>query len=442
MLKQREKAANLVVQKEREEQAVQSFTSYWNFSMNNDDEEHFIQYKEYSENSFDAIAPVLPTKEPEYSLNDTSDDESECDVPVKDEFSPDFTTFSNPIFDDNDDFTSSDNELLFDEDVLMEDFKVYLNPLIDDEEINSDKIDPHYLNVESDFIESLSNRDIFFKSSSKFDYLEEFSGELMPTSIVNEERIRKEYEEYISFMEKLLAINSFPRPLENFHVNTIVETLPSSPIPVEYGDSQREEIDIFTSSDDLLPPGIESDDYDSEGDIHFLEELLVNDSISLPENESSNFDHNDDPSFPRPPSEPPEFEFLFDFEPNSEEVISDELIEDECFDPGGTDLAKITTKWPKPDEIEHEIEKISKAGSKDIFVINPMWHKEALLLAKDVSGESKIAHLKAENCTKSFVKEAQQGIKRIATLAIRVTSNLIQRPKIKIKGRIQKDWGL
>nr|GFC70983.1 hypothetical protein [Tanacetum cinerariifolium] len=71
-----------------------------------------------------------------------------------------------------------------------------------------------------------------------------------------------------------------------------------------------------------MPPGIENDDYDSEGDIHFLEELLSNDSISLSENESSNFDHHDDPSFPRPPPEPPDVEFFFNFKPNSGELIS------------------------------------------------------------------------------------------------------------------------
>nr|GEY51190.1 hypothetical protein [Tanacetum cinerariifolium] len=140
-------------------------------------------------------------------------------------------------------------------------------------------------------------------------------------------------------MEKLLAINSFPRLLENFHANTIIETLPSSPISVEDSDSLREEIDIFTGTNDLMPLVIESDDYDSEMDIHFLEELLVNDSIPLPKNESSNFDHHDDSSFLRPPLEPPDVEFFFDFEPNSGESIStvmnniDELNEDECFDP-------------------------------------------------------------------------------------------------------------
>nr|GFD32853.1 hypothetical protein [Tanacetum cinerariifolium] len=65
-----------------------------------------------------------------------------------------------------------------------------------------------------------------------------------------------------------------------------------------------EEIDLFLATDDLMPPGIEKDDYDSKGDIHFLEELLSNDPLPLSENESSNFDHHDDLSFPRPPSEP------------------------------------------------------------------------------------------------------------------------------------------
>nr|GEZ38773.1 hypothetical protein [Tanacetum cinerariifolium] len=212
-----------------------------------------------------SVKNLLPIPS-EYEV--TFDDESECDVPVKDESSQVFTTFSNPLFDDNDDFTSSDDESISDEDVPMEEFKVYSNPLFDDEEINSDKTDLHYFNAESDFVESLSNEDILIDSSPKFDYLEEFFGALMPTSIADEEHIRREHEEYISLIEKLLAINPFPRPLENFQSNTIVETLPTSPILVEDSDSLREEIDIFVDTNDLLPPGIESDDYDSEGEIH------------------------------------------------------------------------------------------------------------------------------------------------------------------------------
>ncbi|GJV95705.1 hypothetical protein Tco_1547282 [Tanacetum coccineum] len=66
-----------------------------------------------------------------------------------------------------------------------------------------------------------------------------------------------------------------------------------------------------------MPPGIEDDDYDSEGDIRFLEELLNNDSFPLPENESSNLDHFYDPSSSRPPPKPSDVEICFDFEPDT-----------------------------------------------------------------------------------------------------------------------------
>nr|GFC12079.1 hypothetical protein [Tanacetum cinerariifolium] len=79
--------------------------------------------------------------------------------------------FSNPLFKDNDDLTSSDDESLSEEDIPIEESKVYSNPLFDDDEINSDELEPH---VESNFIESLSNHDTLIESSLKIDYLEEF----------------------------------------------------------------------------------------------------------------------------------------------------------------------------------------------------------------------------------------------------------------------------
>nr|GEX38064.1 hypothetical protein [Tanacetum cinerariifolium] len=316
-----------------------------------DDEEYSIQYKEYLEKS-DAIAPVLPTEEPEYSLSMgyehisttpetkldevikssaknllpipseyevTSDDDSECDVPVKDDSSLVFTTFSNPLFDDNDDFTSSDDESLPEEDVPIKNFKVYSSPLFDDEEINSNEIDPHCFNAENFLVNSL--------------ILIQFYQELRKPTLMEE----------IRFVENLLYDNSSPRPPKELNAkiaDTIIKSLSQSPILVKDSDSLMDEIDLFLATDDLLPPRIESDGYDSEGDIHFLEELLVDDSIPLPEKESSNFDYHDDSSFPRPPPEPPDVEFFFDFEPNLEVISAamnniDELNEDECFDPGG-----------------------------------------------------------------------------------------------------------
>nr|GEX43446.1 hypothetical protein [Tanacetum cinerariifolium] len=137
----------------------------------------------------------------------------------------------------------------------------------------------------------------------KFDYLlEEFFSELahidpIPPGI---EEADFDLEEEIRLVEHLLYDNSSPRPPEELNAeiaNRIVEYLSQSPIYVEDSDSLMENIHLFLYTDDLMPSGIEYDNYDSKGDIHFLEELLSGDPLSLPENESFNFDHHDDPSF-------------------------------------------------------------------------------------------------------------------------------------------------
>ncbi|GJX11218.1 hypothetical protein Tco_0201077 [Tanacetum coccineum] len=299
-LQQLEQVANLSTYPSR------LFNSFC-YDDDDDDEEYTI-----------AITPVLPTEEPDNSLSmgdehlstipetesdelikssvenlvpfpseseDFSDIKSECDVPVCDNF----TTFSNPLFDADDDFSSSDDESFSDEDVPKE---IYSNPLFD-EEIISTKIDPHHFNAESDLLETLLNRDISIVSSPKFDsLLEEFSE--------------------IRLVEKLLYDNSSPRPSKEFNSenpDAIIKSFSPSPIPVEDSDSLIEEIDLFLTPDDSMPPGIENDDYDSEGDILFLEELLSNDSPSLPENESFHFDV---PSSPRPPAKPPDDGIYFE----------------------------------------------------------------------------------------------------------------------------------
>ncbi|GJU10455.1 hypothetical protein Tco_1132851 [Tanacetum coccineum] len=126
-----------------------------------------------------AITPDLPIEEPEDSLimgdehlstipekesdefikssvedlvlipsesEDISGSDSDCNLPSCDEFSPinDYEeksiTFSNPLFDSNDNFTSSDDKSLSDEDVPEDNVKIYSNPLFefDDEYIFSD----------------------------------------------------------------------------------------------------------------------------------------------------------------------------------------------------------------------------------------------------------------------------------------------------------------
>ncbi|GJW28403.1 hypothetical protein Tco_0045278 [Tanacetum coccineum] len=277
-------------QAKQEEPAAQSFLLNWNFPMAADDDEYTIIYRKPK-----AITLNLPTEEPEYSLSmgdkhlDTIS-ETESDKVIK---------------------SSVEN----------------LVPIPSESETH---------------IESLLNRDTLIDSSPKFDYLlEEFSGELahidpIPPGIKEADF---DLEEEIRLVENLSYDNSSPRPPEerNYeNVDTIIESPSPSPIPVEDSDSHMEEINLFLASDDSMPPGIENDDYDSEGDIRFLEELLSNDPLPLPEIESSNLDHFNDPSSPRPPPEPPDVEICFDVEPDTTVKNDfDELNEDECFDPGG-----------------------------------------------------------------------------------------------------------
>ncbi|GJW76486.1 hypothetical protein Tco_0138168 [Tanacetum coccineum] len=306
-LQQLEQVANLSTHPSR------FFNSFCYDDDDDDDEEYTI-----------AITPVLPTEKPDNSLSmgdehlstipetesdelikssvenlvpipSESEDECECDVPdCDDSQTTNFSTFSNPLFDDS---TSSDDESSHEEVIHEISFKTYSNPLFDlDEEIISSEFNPIHnedldstpkndrFDTESYLLESLLNRDTLMASSPKIDtLLDEFTGELIkiPLRIVN-----REHEEYISLLKRLLYDNSSPRPPEDFHANPnmIIESLPTFPIPVEDSDSLREEIDIFPGLDDSIPPGIESDDYDSEGD---------NNSISLPEFESFHVDYPD-----------------------------------------------------------------------------------------------------------------------------------------------------
>nr|GFB06597.1 hypothetical protein [Tanacetum cinerariifolium] len=189
----------------------------------------------------------------------TSDNGSESIEPVKDDSSV-FTTFSNPLF--------------------------------DNDEINSDGLESY---VESNSVESTSNH-----GTVKIDNLDEFSRPLIPIHIAEEERIRREHADYINLQDN---------------------------------DSQREEIDIVTSTDDVLPPGVENDDSDEEVDV--VDDLSVDNSISNSEHESSESEESDfdNPSVPLPPSEPPDEELDFKIDFGDEiSIVRNTIVEFECID--------------------------------------------------------------------------------------------------------------
>nr|GEZ58763.1 hypothetical protein [Tanacetum cinerariifolium] len=243
MYKLREDVRNI-----REEFAEYIDSTFWNCPtfFYDEDEEYTIQYREYLEKSPDAVTTILPTEEPKHSLTIgecevTSGDEIECDKPAKDESSSIFTTFSNPLFDYNDDFTSSDDESLPDEDVPAGEFKIYSNPLFDEDEISSDKLESHCFNVKSDFVKSLLNRNTLIDSFPKFDFLlKEFSGKLTHIN----PKIKEadfDFKEEIHLIENLLYDNSSPRPPEAFNAEIsemIIESISSSLIPIQDNESQ------------------------------------------------------------------------------------------------------------------------------------------------------------------------------------------------------------
>ncbi|GKA10202.1 reverse transcriptase domain-containing protein [Tanacetum coccineum] len=177
-----------------------------------------------------------------------------------------FQVYSNPLFEFDDDFNSSNENPLFNEidedvenknsNVSNSDEPVLLNtPLSDkvecsDPEDDIDEIDAFLaMEVSSNFEEGY------------FDSEGDFAGEL----ITLPSRIAREHEEYLSRMTLLCEIST-SRSQENVHANpsSIIESLPVSLIPVEDSDPVQEEIDILLVPDDLIPPGVENNDSEDE----------------------------------------------------------------------------------------------------------------------------------------------------------------------------------
>ncbi|GKC00542.1 hypothetical protein Tco_0986678 [Tanacetum coccineum] len=117
-----------------------------------------LRTNEFIKSSVEDLVPIPSETE------DTSKSDSDCDLPSYDDFSSidvprgNSVTFSNPLFDLNKDFTSSDDESLSDEDVPEDNVKIYLNPLFkfDNEYISSD-VNPLFDEV----LEDIENKDSY-----------------------------------------------------------------------------------------------------------------------------------------------------------------------------------------------------------------------------------------------------------------------------------------
>ncbi|GJT48593.1 hypothetical protein Tco_0974750 [Tanacetum coccineum] len=287
------------IQPKQEEQVAQSFILNWNFPMA-DDDEYTIIYRSSKE-----ITPDLPTEEPDNSLS------------MGDEH------LSTILETESDEVIKSSVENLV---PIPSEYKGISDDICDVPFCDNDHFD-----AECGLIDSLLSRYISI-TSPKIDFLpEEFAGELnlidpILPGIDEDDFDEEEGEINIDILqiedeilrEKLLNVNLLIDKIEALNLTPSIPFMleyPSfSPIPVMDSNFIIEEVDTFLVLEDSIPPGIESD-FDSEGDIIFLDNLLNDDLI-------------------------PEYErFTFDIEPDAPVINNfDELNEDECFDPGGGEI--------------------------------------------------------------------------------------------------------
>ncbi|GJZ92858.1 hypothetical protein Tco_0664923 [Tanacetum coccineum] len=274
---------------------------YWKIPICYDDDEEYTI----------AITPVLSTKEPVDSLIMEDEhlstsvenlvqipsefkgiSEDTCDVPVCEDPST-FDALSNHyeiLSDSNDDGTSSD----------------------DDSYENIEYIEASPLNLEYDSLEEV-NED---QEEIEFD-LEDI---LQIQDVILHEKFDSFFEESdISFS---YSDNSLPE----------FETLSDHTEETRSGSTTTHANNSFPKYDSFL--------FEIEPNQGGLTGIVIFDTnplLELPEFESFHFDL--DPSFPRPPPEPPDVEISLIIETDAPVINNfDELNEDECFDPGGDEI--------------------------------------------------------------------------------------------------------
>ncbi|GJW06243.1 hypothetical protein Tco_1568666 [Tanacetum coccineum] len=297
-----------------EEQAAKVSSQYWKPPIYYDDDdnnkEYSIPVSEFYKNSPITITPVLPTMKAEDSLS--MGDEHLSIIPKKESEKVIKSSFENlvPIPSESKDLTNYESEC----DMPVFDDSSSKNEGLDDIVSIPPGKEIDHLDAIPDSVQSLLNR-----ANLIIFLIEEFADELAPIDPIPLGIVEADFdpEEDIRLIEKLLNDDSSPHSLGELNSkipNAIIKSFSPSPIPVEDSDSLMEEIDIFLASGDSIPPGIENDDYDSEGDVLFLEELLNDDSISLLEYESFHVDFFNVPSSPRPPEKPTDDDVYFDIE--------------------------------------------------------------------------------------------------------------------------------
>ncbi|GKB88772.1 hypothetical protein Tco_0961044 [Tanacetum coccineum] len=309
------------IQQEKEKQAAQGslvvylleYHQSWNrptFYDYDDDDDDSIPLRDIISRYSPSVAitsfpPVLPTRDANDSLS--IGDEHLDTIPSIENLVPIPSEFKG-IFDDTCDVPVCEDPSTFD-------------ALNDHSEILSDSNDDDTSSDDDDF------EDIEYISLEDVNDVEEKEFDLEDILQIQDVILREKLLNISRLITNIESLNDNPTP------NRVLKSPSSFPIPFTDSDSFFEEFDTsFSSSDNSLP------------ELEQLISIVISDNsndplLELPEFESFHFNLYDDPSFPRPPPEPPDVEICFNFEPDTALINNfDELNEDEYFDPGGGEI--------------------------------------------------------------------------------------------------------
>nr|GEV08953.1 Gag-Pol polyprotein [Tanacetum cinerariifolium] len=267
-----------------------------------------ISFKNTSQiSSIHAIAPILSTKEPEHLLSmgyeyvsitpETESNEvtesnvenlvpipSKCEVTLEDKKECDLPISKNSSVCDNHSDTFSDSK-------IDDDISVYDDDFENIEYVEASLSDPEIVSVEEENVVQQEEEEVDFEDISQIQ------------DIVLREKLLSIIR-LISNIESLNDNSTLDRVLNSFAFdNSLLDNFsPEFETFCDHSEETRsDEVDLFLF-DDSIPPCIENVADDPEGDIRFLEELLIDDSILSHESFDSNLE--DKPSIPRPPPEP------------------------------------------------------------------------------------------------------------------------------------------
>nr|GEZ67099.1 hypothetical protein [Tanacetum cinerariifolium] len=243
--------------------------------------------------SIHAITPILSTKEPEHSLSIGYEHLS-----ITPETKSDKVTKSNPKnllpIPSECEVTLEDKRKKEEEEIDLEDISQIQDVVLREKLLSITRL---IANIESlndnptpDHVLNSFESDKFFSDnfSPEFKTFCKYSEETRSGNTTHADNSLPEYDSFCFEIE----------PDQERLINLVKNNTSDD----SSNDSLLKEANLFLASDNSIPPGIENVANDSEGDVHFLEELLINDFILSHESSDSNFEDN--PSTPRPPPEP------------------------------------------------------------------------------------------------------------------------------------------